>query len=146
LCPGAPETPPPGWVPEPHKYKFEFNSDLWVDLKRVFDNSWITGGSVGPKSIAPPAGFEGDVDDPGGGFSMVKYDEAVAVDSPAADSAREWILDYNRGDVEATAAIREWLSVEGSAWPEVDSRGPLAIGGVFSARGEFVRASRYVGS
>jgi RNase_H superfamily len=98
------------------------NSDIWVDLKRVFENSWITGGSAGLKSIAPLAGFEWDVDDPGGGLSMVKYDEAVAVDSQAADPARDWILDYNRGDVEATSAIREWLTAEGSGWPEVDSR------------------------
>jgi len=98
------------------------NSGAWVDLKRVFEKSWITGGSVGLKSIAPLAGFEWDVDDPGGGLSMVKYDEAVVVDSEAADAARDWILDYNRGDVEATSAIRDWLSVEGSTWPEVDRR------------------------
>ena len=96
-------------------------SDAWVDLKRVFENSWMTGGSAGLKSIGPLAGFEWDVADPGGGLSMVKYDEGVAEDSQAAKSAREWILRYNRGDVEATSAIREWLTVEGSRWPEVDS-------------------------
>jgi len=98
------------------------NSDVWVDLKRVFEGSWITGGSVGLKSIAPLAGFEWSVEDPGGGLSMVKYDEAVMVDSRFAKSARDWILDYNRGDVEATSVIREWLTAEGSEWPKVDAR------------------------
>ena len=97
------------------------NSHVWVDLKRVFETSWITGGSVGLKSIAPLAGFEWDVDDPGGGLSMVKYDEAIAEDPQVADAAREWILDYNRGDVEATSVVRGWLTVEGSTWPEVDT-------------------------
>jgi len=49
---------------------------------------------------------------------MVRHAEATA--APADAEARTWILDYNRGDVEATAAIREWLDREGASWPQID--------------------------
>jgi predicted RecB family nuclease len=93
-------------------------SDEWVDLKRVFDLSWITGGSSSLKVIAPFADFDWEVEDAGGAMSMVKYDKAVDGDQ----DAETWLLDYNRGDVEATAAIREWLHEHGASWPTVNTR------------------------
>jgi predicted RecB family nuclease len=97
------------------------DSDEWIDLQKVFTASWMTGASTGLKVVAPLAGFDWPVDDPGGGLSMVRY--AAAVDPEATEerrsAARTWILDYNRGDVEATLRIREWLDAEGSSWPEV---------------------------
>ncbi len=95
-------------------------SDIWVDLKSVFQRSWIAGGSIGLKTIAPLAGFEWEVDDPGGGLSMVKYQTATEPSEDSA-SARDWLLDYNRGDVLATAAIRYWLGSIGAKWPAVKS-------------------------
>lgn len=94
------------------------DSEEWVDLMKVFERSWITGGSSSLKVIAPLAGFDWEVEDAGGAMSMVKYDEAVGGDG----EAEAWLLDYNRGDVEATAAIRGWLHEYGASWPTVDMR------------------------
>ena len=98
-------------------------SPQWIDLEQVFRESWITGGSRSLKVIAPLAGHTWPVDDPGGGLSMVRRAEATnpESDGPARDAARRWLLDYNRGDVEATLRIREWLDREGRNWPEVET-------------------------
>jgi predicted RecB family nuclease len=96
-------------------------SPRWIDMYEVFKGSWITGDSLGLKAIAPLAGHAWPVDDPGGGISMVKHVDATTLgaDDPLGDEARKWLLDYNRGDVEATLRIRQWLATEGSTWPVV---------------------------
>jgi predicted RecB family nuclease len=81
------------------------DSDEWVDLLREWDSQLITGSSSGLKTTAPLAGFQWDVDDADGGDSMLKHDLAAG----GNNDGRDWLLAYNRGDVEATLAIREWM-------------------------------------
>ncbi len=93
------------------------DSPDWVDMLQVFRRGWTTGGSTGLKKIAPLAGFRWEVDDPGGGVSMLYHAWATDPDHPRQAEAQQWLLDYNRGDVEATLAIREWL--DNSDFPAV---------------------------
>ncbi len=98
-------------------------SGEWIDLLKVFGSQLVTGGSIGLKEVAGLAGFRWSVADPGGEMAMVRYDEAAG-SSPSAAAARQWLLDYNRSDVEATLALREWLDSAASGCPSAEDLGP----------------------
>lgn len=97
-------------------------SDEWVDLLRVFDSQLITGGGAGLKVVASLAGYRWPVDEPGGAESMLLYETAVgAAEEDEKLKARKWLLDYNRGDVEATLALREWMDRGGAMIPSIET-------------------------
>lgn len=104
-----------------HSVESLIASDEWVDLKAVFEQSWITGTSTSLKTIAPLADHKWPVDNPGGALSMLKYEAARGEDDQVASESRHWLLEYNRGDVLATKTIREWLDAHGHDWPEVST-------------------------
>lgn len=96
-------------------------SEDWVDLLQVADDHLITGGSKGLKKLAPLAGFAWEDDDPGGEQSMHWHDLAVdAPDEAEREANRTRLLTYNRNDVEATLALREWMQREGDRLPRID--------------------------
>ena len=102
-------------------------SDEWVDMLKVFRTQVITGGGNGLKEVAALARYDWSVDDAGGGASMLQYELALAApDAKEREAARQWLLDYNRGDVEATAAVRNWLGRDGPSIPGIETVTPPA--------------------
>lgn len=97
-------------------------SDAWIDLLPVCRSGLVTGGPMGLKHLAPLAGFSWEDDDPGGEQSMTWYHHAVNDPDPEVRAANQQrILAYNRNDVEATLALRNWLDSHSSDMPAVDA-------------------------
>ena len=97
-------------------------SDQWVDLYEVVSGQLVTGNRMGLKVVAPLAGFHWRGDEAGGSQAMVRFVEATSHGDDAVRSeARRWILEYNEDDVQATAALREWLDGPAQLLPSVAS-------------------------
>jgi predicted RecB family nuclease len=74
--------------------------------------------------VAALCGYTWQVGHPGGGQAMIRYDQAVSTPGhPAAHAARDWLLTYNRGDVEATRALREWIDHTATSCPPIEDLG-----------------------
>ncbi len=101
-------------------------SDDWVDLYAVAVAHLITGAGMGLKHLANLAGFEWEDDDPGGLQSMQWHHVATTDPDPRIrETSRERILTYNRNDVEATLALRDWMEDRGPTLPGLESLEPV---------------------
>lgn len=92
----------------------------WVDLLPICRSSLVTGRSMGLKYVAPLAGFRWEDAEAGGEQSMTWYHDAVHHPDPGVRTAnRARVLTYNRNDVEATLALRDWLERSGPSLPRI---------------------------
>jgi predicted RecB family nuclease len=81
--------------------------DLWGYAKQVA----LGTSGYGIKKLAPEAGFNWQVDDPGGALSLLKYKDAVDPNKSPAEQQESmaWLYSYNLDDVRATFAVRDYL-------------------------------------
>jgi predicted RecB family nuclease len=89
------------------KFMDKYFIDLWPIAKEVAFPA--TGYSI--KTLAPLAWFNWEVDSAGGDNSIVMYEKAISPGSNEQEksAAIKWLRDYNRDDVKATFAVREYL-------------------------------------
>ena len=89
----------------------DFMDKYFVDLLKYSELIALPVTGYGIKKLAPLAGFEWQVSDPGGAESLLKYRESIDEElSPAErDAKREWLRSYNIDDVKSTFAVREYL-------------------------------------
>lgn len=94
-------------LPEVEDFMERYFIDLLEYSKRVALP--VTG--YGIKKLAPLAGFNWEVSDPGGAESLLKYREAIDenLSEEEREDAQEWLRSYNIDDVKATFAVREYL-------------------------------------
>ena len=88
-----------------------FMTKYFVDLMPIAKEVAfpVTGYSI--KALAPLAGFDWEVDAAGGSNSIIVYQRAISSKSSPQEKADavKWLRDYNRDDVKATFAVREYL-------------------------------------
>lgn len=92
---------------EANDFMYNYFEDLIEYSKQVALGT--TG--YGIKKLAPKAGFNWQVQDPGGALSLLKYKDAVDQSKTAAEqqAAIDWLYSYNLDDVRATFAVRDYL-------------------------------------
>ena len=85
----------------------DYFEDLWAYAKQVA----LGTPGYGIKKLAPKAGFNWKVEDPGGALSLLKYKDAVDPNKSPAEQKEsiEWLYSYNLDDVRATFAVRDFL-------------------------------------
>ena len=89
----------------------EFKEKYLVDLYTYAQKISFPTMSYSIKLLAPIAKFNWDVDEAGGANSLLKYKTATDMSLPPSerDEAIAWLDSYNRDDVRATFAVRNYI-------------------------------------
>jgi predicted RecB family nuclease len=89
----------------------EFTADYFVDLLDYSKQVALGATGYGIKKLAPKAGFNWQVQDPGGALSLLKFKDAVDPNRSDAEQQEsiDWLYSYNLDDVRATFAVRDYL-------------------------------------
>ena len=92
---------------EVDQFTGDYFEDLWDYSKQVA----LGTSGYGIKKLAPKAGFNWAVSDPGGALSLLKYRDAVDQSKSEAErnESIDWLYSYNLDDVRATCAVRDYL-------------------------------------
>jgi predicted RecB family nuclease len=86
----------------------DFISKYFVDLHPYMKRLALPVMGYSIKDLAPLANFNWMVEDAGGDTATLKFIAAVDPSSPDQLGAQQWLTNYNRGDVQATMAVRNW--------------------------------------
>jgi predicted RecB family nuclease len=89
----------------------DFTGDYFVDLLDYSKQVALGTTGYGIKKLAPKAGFNWAVQDPGGALSLLKHRDAVDPNKSKAEQQEsiDWLYSYNLDDVRATFAVRDYL-------------------------------------
>jgi predicted RecB family nuclease len=88
-----------------------FKANYLVDLYPLAQKYAFPAKSYSIKDLAPLAKFDWSVEMAGGANSLFKYKAAIDkdLDEATRKQAREWLDAYNRDDVKATFAVRNYM-------------------------------------
>ena len=88
----------------------ELINEYFIDLEKVFKDSFFSLHGSKLKVVAPIFGFSWQVADPGGATSQLYLDAIHTGAEPGAvAAAQRWLLSYNHDDTAATAVIRDGM-------------------------------------
>ena len=88
-----------------------FMNKYFIDLLPIARSVVFPATGYSIKTLAPLAGFYWEASDADGALSMTKYQTAISSLSTDNEKIEEikWLREYNRDDVKATFAVREYL-------------------------------------
>jgi predicted RecB family nuclease len=89
----------------------DFRISYLIDLYPIAQRISFPTMSYSIKDLAPLVNFEWSVDKAGGANSLLKYRDAINpnLDQNLRDDAIAWLDSYNRDDVRATFAVRDYI-------------------------------------